>query len=287
MQTAQAFGQLQDNLSFFRNAYDQFATYRATLNRLSGFSRGIDDAAQLHEPDIRNQGDCLALQALTVATPDGRPLVRQLNLEVRPDAPLLIRGPSGAGKTTLLRAIAGLWPYCEGTILRPLGDTLFLSQKPYLPQGSLRGALYYPRPLPNLPHHAAQEAAVRDVLAQIQLGHLAERLDDEDDWSRILSLGEQQRLAFGRLLLLKPRAALLDEATSAMDEGLEDAMYRLVHSQLPGTILLSVGHRSTLLRHHANQLLVAGDGTGGWQMLPASAPYPPAASGTWEPLPDT
>src|SRR5690606_1918616 len=148
MQTAQAFGRLQDNLSFFRNAYDDFATYRATLDRLTGFTKAIADARALPEPNVQAQGPRIALRQLTVRTPAGSLLLKDLDLEVLPGAPLLIRGPSGSGKTTLLRAIAGLWPYCEGDIIRPEHEALFLSQKPYLPLGSLRAAMYYPHALP-------------------------------------------------------------------------------------------------------------------------------------------
>ncbi|NYT59627.1 ABC transporter ATP-binding protein/permease [Alcaligenaceae bacterium] len=324
MQTAQAFGRLQDNLSFFRNAYDNFATYRATLDRLSGFTKAIADARALPEPDVQAQGPRIALQSLTVRTPSGTLLLKDLSVEVLPDAPLLIRGPSGSGKTTLLRAVAGLWPYCDGHIIRPEHEALFLSQKPYLPLGSLRSALYYPHALPegtgqqpttDVRHqeqaalasahrvpsnldglinshknqvsrpHAAQDAQASneqsgpdgsasatldqraiDVLRAVQLGHLADKLDMTADWGRILSLGEQQRLAFGRVLLAEPDAIFLDEATSAMDEGLEDAMYRLVRERLPATILLSVGHRSTLFAHHPRQLVLKGDGTGAWEI---------------------
>jgi putative ATP-binding cassette transporter len=301
IQTSQAFGRLQDNLSFFRNAYDDFATYRATLDRLTGFTTAIENAYELPEPDVRQQGERIALNKLTVSKPSGEVLISDLSFEAQAGAPLLIRGPSGSGKTTLLRAIAGLWPYCIGEIIRPEHGTLFLSQKPYLPLGSLRDALYYPSILPDLapplmgqdialqqsaaaslhgtpsdldhalpvidqPSKAAPAAdpQARQVLQEVQLGHLAERLDEVADWGRILSLGEQQRLAFGRLLLAKPNAAFLDEATSAMDEGLEDAMYRLIGKHLPTTRLVSVGHRSTLLAHHPRQLTLKGNG--GWEL---------------------
>lgn len=271
MQTAQAFGQLQDNLSFFRTAYDQFATYRATLNRLSGFTQAIDEARLLPGPEMHGRDHRLAVCALTVKTPTGSLLLDGLNLEVFSGAPLLIRGPSGSGKTTLLRAVAGLWPHCEGRIFRPEHNTLFLSQKPYLPLGSLRSALYYPQTLPggSGADASAVNKSAHEVLNLVQLGHLAERMDEVADWSRILSLGEQQRLAFGRLLLFRPQAALLDEATSAMDEGLEDAMYRLVVQHLPHIILVSVGHRSTLFKYHATQLILAGDQTGRWEFIAA------------------
>ena len=313
IQTSQAFGRLQDNLSFFRNAYDDFASYRATLDRLTGFTTAISQSCELPEPDVQAQGKRIALRALTVSKPDGQVLIKDLTLEVLAHEPLLIRGPSGSGKTTLLRAIAGLWPYCKGDIIRPESGALFLSQKPYLPLGSLRDALYYPNVLPDLDNLlleqdiAQQQTAAsrlsgtpknldnmlqatmplqtpgvgrspdpeaQQVLKQVQLGHLIDRLDEIADWGRILSLGEQQRLAFGRLLLARPDAAFLDEATSAMDEGLEDAMYRLVCDNLPGTILVSVGHRSTLLAHHPRQLTLKGQ-DGGWVLTQDPPPNSP------------
>ncbi len=262
MQTMQAFDRLQDNLSFFRNAYDAFASYRATLTRLNGFILAAQDAENLPRPQIL-QENRLALQDLTVRHPDGQTLAGQLNLSLAPAQSLLIRGPSGSGKTTLLRAIAGLWPYSEGTIIRP-EHVLFLSQKPYLPLGSLRSALHYPS-LPALGDSSnSNDDAAAAVLRDVHLAHLIPRLDEAADWSRILSLGEQQRLAFGRLLLAQPQAAFLDEASSALDEGLQDAMYRLVRQRLPQAWLISVGHRNTLLSHHGQQLLL--DGRGGWQL---------------------
>lgn len=306
VQTSQAFGRLQDNLSFFRNAYDDFASYRATLDRLTGFTSAIEQSRELPSPDIRTDGNRLALENLSITTPSGSLLMRQLNLEIEPGKPLLIRGPSGSGKTTLLRAIAGLWPYSEGIITRPEQGTLFLSQKPYIPLGTLRDALYYPdspgleriiNPDPKgyrqsqaANHYSASknldgllatahalslpdsppgdDVVAADVLQAVQLGHLSSRLNETADWGRILSLGEQQRLAFGRLLLAKPIAAFLDEATSAMDEGLEDSMYRLVRQRLPDMMLVSVGHRNTLYPHHPVHLILEGKGSGNWKIDP-------------------
>ncbi len=262
IQTAQAFGRLQDNLSFFRNVYDSFATYRATLDRLTGFDEVIDTAQHMALPQTLQDGSRLALRDVTVCRPDGQALLKDLNLEVVPALPLLVRGPSGAGKTTLLRMIAGIWPYGSGEIIRPQESALFLAQKPYLPLGTLRQALHYPQPVNG--NEPGSDEAILDL---IHLGHLHDKLDVEDDWSRILSLGEQQRLAFGRLLIARPEAAFLDEATSAMDEGLEDTMYRLLREQLPHTRLVSVGHRSTLRRHHGTELMLQGEG-GGWTLSP-------------------
>ena len=255
VQTAQAFGTLHDNLSFFRNAYDTFAAYRAVLNRLSGFTDAIDSANALPVPQVSQQGARVALEGLTVRRPDGRSLLDNVTLEIAAGAPLLIRGRSGVGKTTLLRALAGLWPYCEGNIIRPSQHVMFLSQKPYLPLGTLRDALYYPEAPPE---NADQQA--EHILQEVQLGALAERLDEVVDWGHILSLGEQQRLAFGRLLLVRPHAAFLDEATSAMDEEMENQLYNLLRQRLPDMILVSVGHRSTLRVHHPHQLELSGGG---------------------------
>ncbi|MBV8681003.1 MAG: ABC transporter ATP-binding protein/permease, partial [Aquitalea sp.] len=259
MQTSGAFGTLHDNLSFFRNAYDDFAGYRAVLDRLSGYTESMQQAASLPRPQIEQQGQRLALENFSLQTPDGSRLLDDVSLDVASGSALLIRGRSGSGKTTLLRSLAGLWPYSSGRIIRPEQGLMFLSQKPYLPGGSLRDALYYPASAP-----VAAQPEVEQVLQLVQLSHLQSRLDEERDWSHTLSLGEQQRLAFGRLLLNKPAIAFLDEASSALDEGLEDAMYRLLRQQLPTTTLISVGHRSSLLQHHQQQLQILEQGR--WQL---------------------
>lgn len=253
MQTSQAFGQVQDALSFFRSSYDEFAGFRAVLTRLSGFLDALDDTASLPAIPLGSAGNTIRIAGLSIHSPTRQVLLDKLDLQLEAGASLLIRGPSGAGKTTLLRAMAGLWPFAEGTVLRP-ADALFLSQKPYLPLGSLRSALYYPAPA----RHHGHEAET--ILQQCQLGHLVTRLDEDADWSRILSLGEQQRLAIGRALLAKPAAIFLDESSSAMDEGLEHAMYALLRDSLPQATLVSVGHRSSLLGFHRQELRLLGEG---------------------------
>ena len=265
MQTAQAFGQVQDSLSFFRTSYDEFASYRAVVNRLTGFLDTVDASDQLTMPQITHQGQDFAVESLNVNSPTGATLTANLNLTLAPGAALLVRGPSGVGKTTLLRAIAGLWPYASGNIIYPAGQqSLFLPQKPYLPLGTLRSALYYPLAEPA----QADDDAVRAILEQIQLGHLATQLDVENEWTNILSLGEQQRLAMGRVLLHRPQLVFLDEASSAMDEGLEHAMYSLLRKELPQVMLVSVGHRSSLAAFHSSELNLQGGGA--WR-LDASA----------------
>ena len=262
IQTAQAFGKVQSALSFFRNSYDDFAGYRAVLDRLTGFHTAIEQANQAANIVIQPTETAVEFENLTVNKPTGEALIKNLNLHLPQGSSLLIKGPSGSGKTTLLRTIAGLWAYSEGTVRCPQHDVLFLSQKPYLPQGRLIDALFYPQVAPE----DVDLAKAAQIMQQVQLGHLAEKLTQENDWTRVLSLGEQQRLSFARVLMHKPLAAFLDEATASMDEGLEDAMYRLLRKELPQTTIISVGHRSTLQTHHQQHLLINPEDQS-WQLL--------------------
>lgn len=261
MQTSQAFGQVQDALSFFRESYDTFAQYRATLDRLTGFLDANQQASTLPRVSTEEQAQALAISGLQVMRPDGQALIADLDLQLQAGQALLIKGPSGSGKTTLLRALAGLWPYAEGEVRRPTGtEALFLSQRPYLPLGDLRTAIAYPAD-----SKPEDEARMQQALRQVNLAHLAERLAVSCDWSHILSVGEQQRLAFARVLFNRPQVVFLDESTSAMDEGLEHALYSLLRNEMPQTLLVSVGHRSTLAGFHTHRLEV--DGQGGWSLL--------------------
>jgi len=259
MQTLQVFGKLHSNLSFFRNTYDSFAGYKATLDRLTGFSYAIEMVNHESQAQIHNHPTDVIFKNLSVKNPLGHTLVENLNITLPQGSSLLIQGKSGAGKTTLLRTIAGLWNYAEGEVSCPTNSQLFLSQKPYVPQGNLISALTYPNKPDNISHTKAVE-----ILNKVQLGHLAEQLEKEQDWTRILSLGEQQRLAFARLILHKPAVAFLDEATASMDEGLEFAIYQLLKQELPKTTLISVGHRSTLKALHQQQLALQDKGQ--WQL---------------------
>ncbi|ACB35233.1 ABC transporter domain protein [Leptothrix cholodnii SP-6] len=254
IQTSQAFGQVEEALSFFRTSYDSFASYRAVLERLSGFTSNVDGARALQLPQLQVRADALQLQGLTVRRPDGQVLAQSIELSLAPGQALLIRGPSGSGKTTLLRTLAGLWPFASGDAARPAdADCLFLSQRPYLPLGTLRGALAYPSA-------DIGDGEARAILQQVQLGHLGEQLDVDQDWSQVLSPGEQQRLAFGRVLANRPALVFLDEATSATDTGLEHSLYSLLRRELPQAMLVSVGHRETLHAFHDQVLELARDG---------------------------
>lgn len=258
MQTISAFGRVQDALSYFVESYDSIAQYVAVIRRLGGFAGHMEEAEAL-APSFdftKNTSNALQLWQMNIALPDGRQLAEKLSIAVPAGKRLLISGGSGAGKSTLLRAIAGIWPYGTGEISLPTGwRTMFLPQRPYLPLGSLRRAIYYPQPvLENTDDN------LTGLLERFGLQNLAGQLDAVDDWSRILSLGEQQRLAFIRILLLRPDIVFLDESTSALDELREAQAYEILHQLLPQMAVVSVGHRSSLLNCHDKQLVLAGDG---------------------------
>jgi putative ATP-binding cassette transporter len=257
-QSASAFGNIQDGLSFFRNAYDQFAGYRAAIIRLHGLVVANEEGRALPELTTTPCVDgTVQLDDVEVRTPDGKQLIKPLDMRLEIGEALVITGPSGSGKTTLLRSLAELWPFTSGTLTRPCGpnETMFLSQLPYVPLGDLRTVVSYPSEAGTI-----DDAKLREVLQKVALPHLLDRLDEVLDWAKVLSPGEQQRIAFARVLLTKPKAVFLDEATSALDEGLELMLYQLVRTELPETILVSVSHRSTVEQHHSKQLRLVGDG---------------------------
>lgn len=250
MQTSQAFDRVQTALSFFRNSYDDFTTYRAVLDRLTGFQIGVTQANEPIKIDIRHDiSDGVIFQQVNVSTPENRPLIDNVSFELKAGDRLLIKGQSGLGKTSLLRAAAGLWSHADGMI-NYSANNLFLSQKPYLPQGNLLNALYYPKSVPE----NIETEVLTNILRTVQLGHLVHKLQDNQAWHKVLSLGEQQRLAFARVLLHKPDVLFLDEASASLDEGLEEAMYRLLQRECPQLIMISIGHRSSLDIFH-NKIL--------------------------------
>jgi vitamin B12/bleomycin/antimicrobial peptide transport system ATP-binding/permease protein len=266
-QTASAFGSIQDGLSFFRNSYDYFAGYRAAIIRLHGLVVANEEARALPELEMEGCGDgTVQLRGVEVRTPDGKQLLRPLDLHLDPGDTLMVTGPSGSGKTTLLRSLARLWPFASGSMKCPdeKNSTMFLSQLPYVPLGDLRAVVTYPNEEGTL-----DDRLLRSVLTRVALPHLCDRLDEVQDWAKVLSPGEQQRIAFARVLLTKPKAVFLDESTSALDEGVELMLYQLVRDELPRTILVSVSHRSTLEQHHGQALHLVGDGQ--WRLDPVTA----------------
>ncbi|MBM7279342.1 ABC transporter ATP-binding protein/permease [Gordonia rubripertincta] len=261
-QTASAFGEMHDALSFFRTAYDDFTGLRASIIRLDGLADADVKSRAMPEITTVDRDRAVRLADVNVTTPTGDELIRALNISLDPGDALVVKGRSGSGKTTLLRGLAGLWPFIDGEFSRPPdAHTLFLSQMPYIPLGDLRTAVAYPA----LPDDVGDDA-IKQALETVFLPHLVDRLYDEEDWAKVLSPGEQQRVAFARILLTKPQAVFMDEATSAVDEGLEYALYRLIRTELPETILVSVSHRSTTDQHHTEVLELTGDGA--WTLSP-------------------
>ncbi|OCB19178.1 multidrug ABC transporter ATP-binding protein [Mycobacterium malmoense] len=271
-QSATAFGNIHDSLSFFRNNYDAFAAFRAAIIRLHGLvdanAQGRALPTMLVKP---SEEKAVELRDVEVRTPAGDRLIDPLDVQLDEGDSLVITGRSGAGKTTLLRSLAELWPYASGTLCRPEGDnaTMFLSQLPYVPLGSLRTVVCYP----NSPEDVSDEE-LREVLSKVALAPLLDRLDEERDWAKVLSPGEQQRVAFARILLTKPKAVFLDEATSALDEGLEFALYQLVRTELPDCVVVSVSHRPTVEQHHEQELQLLGGGP--WRLGPVEEKKEPA-----------
>jgi putative ATP-binding cassette transporter len=263
-QSATAFGNIQDSLSFFRNNYDAFAAFRAAIIRLYGLVDANSQGRALPTILVKPSEEAtVELRGVEVRTPGGDQLIDPLDVQLDDGDTLVITGRSGAGKTTLLRSLAELWPYASGTLCRPDGEnaTMFLSQLPYVPLGALRGVVCYP----NSPDEIADDT-LRDTLTKVALAPLCDRLDEERDWAKVLSPGEQQRVAFARILLTKPKAAFLDEATSALDEGLEFALYQMLRSELPDCVVVSVSHRRAVEQHHAHELHLLGGGQ--WRLGP-------------------
>jgi len=249
IQITSAFNHVQDSLSFIVDAYTEIAEYQAVVQRLSGFREKMDEIAaermSARPIEIERGGSGVAVETLDLNLPDGQPLRQDIALAASPAKPLLITGPSGVGKSTLLRAIAGLWPFGRGRVRVGDGRALFLPQRPYLPLGTLGDALVYPRAATELPRQSLAEA-----LRAVGLPHLIDRLDEEGNWAQRLSIGEQQRLAFARVLLARPEIVFLDEATSALDEAAEMSLYRLLREAAWRPTIVSVGHHGTLRRFH-------------------------------------
>jgi putative ATP-binding cassette transporter len=262
LQTAEAFGSVQTALSFFVSTYRSLAEWRAVVARLDGFETAITSAATLASSadSIKmassTEGDEIDLQQLLVRLPNGTPLVSADRLSLRTSERTLVTGPSGAGKSTLFRAIAGIWPFGNGSIAIPANATLMmLPQRPYFPIGALQAAIVYPAEA-----SAFSSDQVRDALIAVGLPQLAMRLEEEAHWNRMLSLGEQQRLGLARALLHRPQYLFLDEATASLDEPSEAALYGLLEEKLPATTIVSIGHRSTLMAFHQRNVVLVRDG---------------------------
>ena len=248
MQVASAFGRVQDSLSYFVDMYSSIAQWQAVVMRLTYFGRHMHEVSQQAERfhvERFAAADAVKVSSMQINLPDGKPLLENITFTLQPGQNVLIKGVSGSGKSTLLRAVSGIWPFVDGKIFLPSRDKLmFIPQKPYLPLGTLRAALNYPG---NKPIDDTELIYLMDLC---QIGYLKDKLDLEADWSHVLSVGEQQRLAFVRAHIQQPQWLFLDEATSALDEDTEATMYSLLQERLQQTTVVSVGHRSTLNKYH-------------------------------------
>lgn len=248
MQVASAFGRVQDSLSYFVDMYSSIAQWQAVVMRLTCFGHHMHDVYQQAERfhvERFAAADVVEVDNMQINLPDGKPLLENISFTLHPGHNVLIKGVSGSGKSTLLRAISGIWPFVDGKIFLPERDKLmFIPQKSYLPLGTLRAVLNYPG---NKPIDDTELIYLMDLC---QIGYLKDKLDLEADWSHVLSVGEQQRLAFVRAHIQQPQWLFLDEATSALDEDTEANMYSLLQERLQQTTVVSVGHRSTLNKYH-------------------------------------
>jgi putative ATP-binding cassette transporter len=264
MQTASAFGSVQGALSYFVSTYRSIAEFQAVVTRLSGFESAIEAAraAAITPPVIevtpREAATAIAVDRLAVALPTGTPLVSVEHIAFNSGERVLVNGPSGAGKSTLFRAIAGIWPFGSGRVTVPAeAKVMLVPQRPYFPLAPLGAAISFPAKAGSF-----DNAHLAEVLTAVGLPELVGRLDEESHWNRMLSGGEQQRLAVARALLHAPDYLLLDEATSALDEAAEAALYRLLQERLPATAVISIGHRSTLGAFHRRRVAFEREASG-------------------------
>ena len=246
LQIVGAFSQVQNSISWFVNQYQDLAAWRATVTRLSGFEEAVAEAHAAGASGLRTApAGVPALEGVTVRLPNGEALMEAARISFPVGRSTVITGRSGSGKSTLFRVLAGIWPFGTGMVRQPEGERLFLPQRPYIPLGTLRGALCYPASPDRF-----RDGDVRAALEDVGLGRLAPVLDVEDIWVQRLSGGEQQRLAIARALLLRPDWLFMDEATASLDPEAESELYGLLRRRLPGTTIISVAHRPAVAQFH-------------------------------------
>jgi putative ATP-binding cassette transporter len=258
MQTAQAFSNVQWALSWLIDNFPRFADWRASIDRVVHLHHALHDLEDTietphgeHIEVTPGDSDRLVLREVGLSRPDGEALVAEAEVEIQPGERVLIRGQSGSGKSTIMRAIAGVWPWGRGSVQLPKGRIAFMPQKPYFPLGTLREVMLYPE----TPEHVDDED-LREALHQVGLDHLRGRLGDEERWDQILSGGEQQRVAFARVLIQRPHWVFMDEATSALDDPGQANVMRLLAEELPDTAVVSIGHRPGLEAFHTRELVL-------------------------------
>jgi putative ATP-binding cassette transporter len=264
-QIVDAYNHVQTGFSFVVDSFTRLAQWRAVVNRLNNFLVSMEmfrnHSSRAYKLTVSRE-NCRNYLAsnVTVSLPDGSNLIQDFSLTIKPAERLLIMGSSGCGKSTLLRTFAGIWPFASGKIISPFAEkVMFVPQKSYMPLSSLGEILFYPDIV-----KGKNDKKMQEILMLCKLPHLIDKLHVVADWGQTLSLGEQQRVAFARVLLQKPHWLFLDEVTSALDESTELAMYEMMIEQLPSTAIISVGHRHTLMKYHQTKLEL--DGQGNWKV---------------------
>ena len=259
MQAAAAFGQVQTALNWLADNALSLANWSASARRVAALDAAFEDLDQLtSEKDGKvilieeSEDGSIQLIAVSISQHNGKVMLDESDARIEKGDKVIVKGDSGSGKSTLIRAVAGLWPWGTGQIRRPTKARFaFMPQRPYLPLGNLRAALAYPDEGAPL-----DEPAILDVLEKCGLEHLSPRLDEEENWSNILSGGEQQRLAFARVVLQKPDIVIMDESTSALDELSQKRMMELMNERLPEAMVIHVAHRPGLEKYHTREIVL-------------------------------
>lgn len=264
MQAASAFVTVQQSFNWLVENYPRLADWTTSASRLGSLLVSLDRLAEANGEDatarvVRKPAEdgALRLRALSVTLDDGTPVVNDADIEIAPGEKVLVVGESGTGKSTLVRAIAGLWPWGTGEVQIDVNGLSLMPQRPYVPLGTLRRAVTYP-----LSPDSVDDAVVRRSVDDVGLGHLLDKLDEDEPWDHVLSGGEKQRLGFARILIQKPKVIVMDEATAALDPLSQDRLMRLLLERLPAATLVSVAHRVELEAFHTRKLVLEHQGHG-------------------------